>query len=227
MIDQSEDAIAQRRYEQARPRKEAPIDPKLLDGYVGYYQLAAGPIFSITRDGGRLFAQLTGQQASEIFPESDREFFSKVVMAQITFVTDGQGRASELVLHQNGFDQAAKRIDEADAKSAADNLARRIKEKIPTPGSEAALRGAIAAEQRGQPNYDQMGEALALAARQQLPMIRKDFESLGALQSVTFKGVGRGGWDVYDAQFAGGATEWRINLAPDGKIDGLIYRHLP
>jgi hypothetical protein len=32
------------------------------------------------------------------------------VDAQITFVTDGQGRATELILHQGGRDQHAKRM---------------------------------------------------------------------------------------------------------------------
>jgi hypothetical protein len=36
MTDQSDYAVEQCCYEQARPRKEAPIDPQLLDGYVGY-----------------------------------------------------------------------------------------------------------------------------------------------------------------------------------------------
>lgn len=45
-----------------------------------------------------------------LFPESERDFFLKVVDAQITFVTDNQGHATELILHQNG-DQSAKRIE--------------------------------------------------------------------------------------------------------------------
>ena len=53
--------------------------------------------------------QATGQPNFEIFPEGDRDYFLKVVDAQITFVTDGQGRATELVLHQGGRDQHAKR----------------------------------------------------------------------------------------------------------------------
>jgi hypothetical protein len=38
------------------------------------------------------------------------------VAAQLSFVTDEQGRATELVLHQRGFEQHDRRIDEADAK---------------------------------------------------------------------------------------------------------------
>jgi hypothetical protein len=65
---------------------------------------------TITRDGARLFVQATGQPKFEIFPESDRDYFLKVVDAQITFETDQQDRAPGLILHQNGIGQRAKRI---------------------------------------------------------------------------------------------------------------------
>jgi serine-type D-Ala-D-Ala carboxypeptidase/endopeptidase len=87
------------------------VDPKIFDGYVGTYQVTTNVIFTITRDKDRLFAQLTGQPKAEIFPEGERDYFYKVVDAQITFVTDTQGRATELILHQNGLDQHAKRIE--------------------------------------------------------------------------------------------------------------------
>jgi CubicO group peptidase (beta-lactamase class C family) len=94
-----------------KEHKEVAVDPKLFDGYVGAYQLAPNVIFTITRDGARLFAQLSGQGAAEIFPESDRDYFYRVVDAQITFVTDASGKATELILHQNGLDQHAKRVE--------------------------------------------------------------------------------------------------------------------
>jgi D-alanyl-D-alanine-carboxypeptidase/D-alanyl-D-alanine-endopeptidase len=91
--------------------KEAAVDPKIFDGYVGNYQFAPGVVLAITRDADHLYAQLTGQQTFEIFPESDREYFYKVVDAQITFVVDSTAHATELILHQNGIDQHAKRIE--------------------------------------------------------------------------------------------------------------------
>ncbi len=91
--------------------KEVPVDPKIFDGYVGTYSLATNFIFTITRDGDHLFAQLTGQPKLEIFPEGERDYFYKAVDAQITFVTDSNGRATELILHQNGRDAHAKRFE--------------------------------------------------------------------------------------------------------------------
>ncbi len=93
-----------------KERKEITVDPKLFDGYVGQYQLAPNFILTVTREGDQLFAQATGQPKFQIYPESQRDFFYKVVDAQITFETDASGRASSLTLHQNGANMPAKRI---------------------------------------------------------------------------------------------------------------------
>jgi serine-type D-Ala-D-Ala carboxypeptidase/endopeptidase len=93
-----------------KEHKEITVDPKVFDGYVGQYQLAPNFILTITREGDQLFAQATGQPKFQIFPESQRDFFLKVVDAQITFETDSSGRATSLTLHPNGANMPAKRI---------------------------------------------------------------------------------------------------------------------
>ena len=97
-------------YQPPKERKQVAVDPKVFDSYVGQYQLTPNFVMTITRDGTQLFVQATGQPRLEIFPESDRDYFLKVVDAQITFETDSQGRAMGLVLHQNGVNQTAKRL---------------------------------------------------------------------------------------------------------------------
>ena len=95
----------------SRARWRSARDPSLFDGYAGRYQLTPSFVITVTREANRLFLQATGQPRFEVFPESERDFFLKVVDAQITFEIDSQGRANSLVLHQNGVDQRAKRID--------------------------------------------------------------------------------------------------------------------
>jgi len=95
----------------ASERKEAKIDPKTFEAYVGYYQLMPTFVLHVTRDGDHFMTQATGQGQVEIFPESDHEFFAKAVDAQITFVTDTTGHATELILHQGGADQHAPRVE--------------------------------------------------------------------------------------------------------------------
>src|SRR5205807_9012529 len=97
--------------EPAKQHKEIAVDSKLFDGYVGRYQLAPNFILTVTREDNHLFVQATGQPKFELFAEGNRDYFLKVVDAQVTFETDSQGRANSLVLHQNGAQQPAKRIE--------------------------------------------------------------------------------------------------------------------
>ena len=91
--------------------KEIALDPKVFDGYVGRYELAPAVTMTITREDAHFFTQLTGQPRFEIFASSAREFFLKVVDAQLTFEVDANGRATTAILHQNGADLRAPRID--------------------------------------------------------------------------------------------------------------------
>lgn len=94
-----------------RPRTAIAVDSAMLDRYVGRYQLAPEFILTITRDGNHLFAQATGQPRFEIFAESAREWFLKVVDAQITFEAGPSGPATGLILHQGGRNMPAKRME--------------------------------------------------------------------------------------------------------------------
>ena len=93
-----------------KARKEIAVDPKVLDRYAGIYELAPNFVIMVTREGNQLFGQATGQPRFELFAENDKKFFYKVVEAQITFQTDDQGRATGLILHQNG-DHPGKRVE--------------------------------------------------------------------------------------------------------------------
>ncbi len=95
----------------AEQQKEASIDPKLLDGYVGRYQLAPEFVLTITREGDGLYAQATNQPKFPVYAKSDREFFFKVVDAQLTFEPGPSGKAVSLTLQQNGAHMPAKRIE--------------------------------------------------------------------------------------------------------------------
>ena len=92
-------------------RTEVKIDPVVFDRYVGRYQLAPSAILTVTRDGSQFFVQLTGQPRFDIFAESEKKFFLKVVDAQLSFETDEEKKGVAVVLHQNGIDQRAPRIE--------------------------------------------------------------------------------------------------------------------
>ena len=209
-------------------RNQITLDPPVFDRYAGIYQLGPYALLSVSRDGDRFYAQLTGQPKFEIFPEGERLFFLKVVDAQLTFDVDPQGAATQVTLRQNGTDTVAKRLGDSDLNRAQEDIknhtadvAKRFKEQTQAPGTEAALRRSIQDLQRGEPNYDMMSPQLAAATRQQLPTLKTMLSALGALESTTFKGVGPAGADIYEVKFEHGATEWRVVLGPDGKVQGL------
>jgi CubicO group peptidase (beta-lactamase class C family) len=97
------------KYEIPRERVAIKIDPKILDAYVGQYELRPDFIITMTREGDSLMTQATGQPKFELFPESETKFVLKVVDAQVTFVKDDKGVVTHLILHQ-GPDQKAKKI---------------------------------------------------------------------------------------------------------------------
>lgn len=93
-------------------RKEIMLPEAVLDRYPGRYQFAPNAVLTVTREGTRLFAQLTGQPRLEVFAESERKFFLKVVEAQLVFGGEGNEKAPQVTLFQNGVEQTAKRTAE-------------------------------------------------------------------------------------------------------------------
>ena len=209
-------------------RKEIKLDAKALSRYVGAYQLAPGAVMLVTLDNDQLISQLTNQGPIPIFPQSETVFFPKVVDAQLEFsANDAQGRPTQLTLHQDGRSMPARRLDDAEFKrltDAAEAVSKRVKDQTALPGSESALRRIIEEVRSGNPNYDLLGSGLASTVRQQLPQIQAQIVQLGAVQSMSFKGVGPAGADIYHVQFANGVIEFRIGVGADGKVEPLGMR---
>jgi CubicO group peptidase (beta-lactamase class C family) len=86
------------------------VDEKILDKYIGTYEVMPDFTIEVTREQNRIFVQATKQEKLEIFAETETKFFLKVVDAQVEFVTDATGKASKLILTQNGRSTEAKRI---------------------------------------------------------------------------------------------------------------------
>lgn len=228
MSETTFDLIAQRRYEQARPRKAVAIDPALLDRYVGHYMSDVGVVWDVTRKTDRLyFKNPKWPVANYALPESEHQFFFPRWPAQITFDASSDGVAERLTFHSGGFESVARRIDDIEAEREAANLANRIKNKTPNPASEQTLRRLIAELQGGDVDDAQFIDSLSARIRLGLPVIAEELSAKGAVKEVVFRGVGRVGADVYDVEFENEKTEWRIGFAPDGKIRFLFWRPMP
>ena len=89
--------------------KQIQIDPKILDGYAGTYQVDANDVV-FTNEEGHLFMKSNPLAPKiEIFPAAERIFFLKVFDSQFTFEVDGQGRATAVIVRANGKEQHVPR----------------------------------------------------------------------------------------------------------------------
>ena len=87
------------------------IDSKFRSRLVGRYQLTPDFIFTVTDNDGHLMVGITNQPTQEVFPDSPTRWSYHGVKATLEFKLPKTGSAKSLVLHQNGVEQAAKRID--------------------------------------------------------------------------------------------------------------------
>lgn len=90
-------------------RKEISLPVERLSTYVGTYEVAPGVNMLIRRVGDHLTTQLGGQPQFDIFAESERKFFLKVVDAQLEFFTDASGAVTHAVMYQNGRERKVTR----------------------------------------------------------------------------------------------------------------------
>jgi hypothetical protein len=100
-----------------RERKEITLDSTALSRYVGTYRTASGVNLLVSLDEDQLRFKLGNDRALAIFPEAHSVFFTKVAGPDIEFTKDDdRGRPMALVLHQNGRDTSAERMDDAELK---------------------------------------------------------------------------------------------------------------
>ena len=100
-------------YEMPEVLEEIKIkDPNLYDSYVGKYEFLNGTYMDIFKKDNRLYAQVTGQDAFEIFPQTNSKFFAKSVDARFEFIANDKGIATELVFEQLGMKFNCQRVED-------------------------------------------------------------------------------------------------------------------
>jgi len=100
-------------------KKQIAMTPQRLDTYVGAYQLAPKFFLNVLRQGDQLFAQATGQGSVPIFPSARDAFFARVAGMQIDFRHGKNGKVASLMLHQNGHDILAPKLDAEGIKKSS------------------------------------------------------------------------------------------------------------
>jgi Domain of unknown function (DUF4440)/Domain of unknown function (DUF3471) len=83
----------------------APVDPKILDAYVGRYDLSPTVHYTVTREGDLLFGERTGRPREPLLPETATVFFTPgAPRTRKIFVVDASGRAVRIVDRRDGRD---------------------------------------------------------------------------------------------------------------------------
>ncbi len=201
------------------------------DSYAGWYELAPNRVLTITRDGDRMVAQETGRPKFELAAHGSDAFSSRRDDL-VVFLRDAQGAVAQALLQDPVFGaRLAPRVTEARARAIEEEFARRIAEvpdrfrdQTPLPGSKEAILHGIEGMQRGAPNYERMSAPLAARIRRQAAQMEAMFKALGAVESIFFRGVGPGGYDIYGVKFANGSAEFRLLLDADGKAEDVLFR---
>jgi hypothetical protein len=133
-----------------------------------------------------------------------------------------------LVLHQDGRDLHALKVDESVKISAESAIAERIKNNTPDPGREPSLRRFIDGLISGQPDLEDMAPSLIAATNKWWPEIQNKFGGMGALKSLAFEMVNSQGADVYLATFENRRIDFLIGpLTSDHKMEVLVMRPTP
>lgn len=220
-----------RSFEMPTSTAEAPIsaadeqvtpDASTLDRYIGYYfRNRALGVSTITRKDTKLVLEPIGQPVLELEQTGEADFAIPNFDLVLCFEQIEAGAAKRLVIWQLGTARRLERTDAETAKVIKQTVADRIKDRIPAPGSQEALRQLLDTGRAGNPNYDQMSPEFAQFARRQLPYWRIFGQYFGAIVSIEFLRVSNQGWDIYEVQHEKDRHQYRIAMGDDGKVYGF------
>jgi hypothetical protein len=211
--------------------RDTAVDAQTLDGYVGWYELTPSRVLAVTRDGNRLFVEESGRPKFEVSARGV-DAFSADNGHLVIFLRNEQGKVKQVLVQEPAFGAGLARwISPARAKTVQDEFARRMadvpdrfRDQAPQPGSKEAILRGIADLQRSAPNYERMSASLAVKIRRQAAELAAMMNAFGAVESIFFRGVGPGGYDIYGVKFAKGFAEFRFLMGADGKAEDVIFR---
>ncbi|MBV1756549.1 MAG: serine hydrolase [Dethiosulfatibacter sp.] len=87
------------------------VDPSIYQDYAGKYQHPQ-IILEVTTDGEHLYLKTPDTSSQLFYPASEDFFFHEVLDIQLTFVKDLDGKTTGMIIHQNGEDIEADKIQQ-------------------------------------------------------------------------------------------------------------------
>ena len=181
------------------------LEPGQLDRYAGYYSdLKTGSLMVVTRAGDHLETHRAGLPPVPEYPYSDKDFFLTTVSQQNSFMTDGAGRVTGVVHHQDGRDEVLDRIDDGAGRQQAAEVEKRFADEraahVQRPIDPSLLEtytGAYALPPNWIATVGRRGNTLFLQfagrpAHEFLPYGDQDFFSTSAAAQLSFVAAPRG-----------------------------------
>ncbi len=86
------------------------VDPSIYQDYAGKYQHPQ-IILEITTDGDHLYMKTPDTSYQLFYPASKDFFFHEILDIQLTFTKDHEGKTTGMIIHQNGEDIEAIKIE--------------------------------------------------------------------------------------------------------------------
>jgi CubicO group peptidase (beta-lactamase class C family) len=94
---------------------EKTIDPKVLSGHIGVYEIDKDQRRTVTVDGGALYTQRTGGSRVEAKASSETEFFYENSLTRVVFERDASGRTVAMRVYADGAEEPERAVRVADA----------------------------------------------------------------------------------------------------------------
>ena len=207
-------------------RHQIDLPASRLVDYEGTYQVDEYMLMVVTRDGRRLWTQMSGQPRIEQYAERQDAFFSRDVDAQLTFKRDARGKVTALVLHAVGAEYVAPRLDREGIAAASMKINQNVVRTTPRPGGEALIRRNLDAAVAGQVRIDDLTPQFGKQVLRAFPSMSQDLAPYGRVKSVSFLAVDRNGFDVYRVQHEHGERDWHMLINSDGKVARAFSREV-
>ena len=220
-----------RSFEMTPSTAEAPIseadepvtpDGSTLDRYIGFYfRNRALGVSTITRKDTKLILEPIGQSALELEQTGEADFAIPKFDLVLHFEQIEEDAAKRLAIWHRGTAIRLERTDAETAREIRQSIAERIRDRIPAPGGQEALRQMLDSGRAGSPNYNLMSAEFAQVVRGQMPYWQVVGQYFGAIASIEFLRVNDQGWDIYQVQHENDVHRYRIAMGDDGKVYGF------
>src|SRR3974390_1309498 len=96
-------------YLMTRDPTPARIDTRVYEDYVGYYAFRTGSPLTIRREGNRLLSIVPEHSPTELFPQTETQFFIKGNPARLIFHRDTAGRVDYAISRWKTIDEIAQK----------------------------------------------------------------------------------------------------------------------